>query len=148
MKKIITALITASLIFGPIGTYVFQDHSVNVEARSYMSGKRGFNFNGKVNKGNNSYFQNKKQNSFNNNPSTAKPNKGGMFRSGGLMKGIMLGGLAGLLFGGLLGHMGIFGAMLGFAVNILALFVLIAIIGKIISLFKRKKKEDTNPWRG
>lgn len=144
LKKIITAFITATLIFGPIGTYIFHDQPTTVDARGYKSGIKGFNFN---NKNNPSHFQNKKQNSYQNNRSYANPNKKNRFMSGGLMKGLMLGGLAGLLFGGLLGHLGIFGAMMGFIINILALIVLIAIISKIVSLFKRKKREDTNPWR-
>ncbi|MFD2208565.1 hypothetical protein ACFSMW_02475 [Virgibacillus halophilus] len=148
MKKILAAFITAALVFGPIGASIFQDQTTHVDARGYKSGKRGFNYNNNFNKNNNgSFFQNKKQNSVKNNRSTMNTNKKGNFMSSRFMKGMMLGGLAGLIFGGFLGHMGILGSMLGLMINVLAIFIFITILGKIISLFKRKKKENINPWQ-
>ncbi|MBP2078478.1 hypothetical protein [Oceanobacillus polygoni] len=148
MKKILTALITATLLFSPIGNVIFQDHTITVEAKSYKSGKKGFNFNSNTNKSNtnnnNSLFQNNKNNS---SKSTATTNKSGGFMSGGLMKGLMLGGLAGLLFGGLLGNLGMLGSLLGLAVNILAIVILFAIVRKIFTFFTKKKDEERNPWR-
>lgn len=137
MKKILTALITATLLFSPIGNAIFQDHTITVEAKSYKSGKKGFNFNSnKSNTNNNSLFQNNKNNS---SKSKANTNKNGGLMSGGLMKGLMLGGLAGLLFGGLLGNLGMLGSLLGFAVNILAIVILFAIVRKIFTFFTKKK---------
>ena len=60
-----------------------------------------------------------------------------------------MGGLAGLLLGGLLGDWGIFGSILGLLINVLAIVALIAIIARIFAYVKdRKKKDETNPWRG
>ncbi len=147
MKKILTALITATLLFSPIGNIIFQDHTITVEAKSYKSGKKGFNFNSNKSNtnNNNSLFQNNKNN---NSKSTTNTNKSGGLMSGGLMKGLMLGGLAGLLFGGLLGNLGMLGSLVGLAVNILAIVILFAIVRKIFTFFTKKKKdEDANPWR-
>ena len=59
----------------------------------------------------------------------------------------MLGGLAGLLFGGLFGSMGFLGEILGLFINILAIVVIIALIRKIFQFFTKKKEEEKNPWR-
>ena len=145
MKKVFAAVIMMTLLFSPVGNAIFQDQPTTVEAKGYKSGKKSFNMNGNTNKSNsNSLFQNNKSNSSNNKATSA--NRGGGFLSGGLMKGLMLGGLAGLLFGGLLGNLGVLGSLLGFAVNVLAIFILFSIIRKIFNLIKKKKQEETNPW--
>lgn len=150
MKKLIAAVITAALIFTPIGNAVFQDHATTVEAKSYKSGKKGFsNFNNNSTN-NNSFFQNKKADSNTINKSAVTPNqtkKG--FTSGGFMKGLMVSGLAGLLFGSLFANMGFLGSILGLMINVLAIIFLIALIRGVFNYFKnKKKKEDMNPWRG
>ena len=45
MKKILSAVLTAALIFTPVGSVVFQDQPTTVEAKSYKSGKKSFNSN-------------------------------------------------------------------------------------------------------
>lgn len=146
MKKIVLAFCAIALVFSPIGDVVFQDQDTTVEAKRYKSGKKSFNPDNNSN--NNSFFQNNKKDSTVNNSTTKQNtnNKGGMM-SGGLMKGLMLGGLAGLLFGGLLGNMGILGSMLGLLINGLAIIFLISIAVKIYHFFKRKRKEEANIWR-
>ncbi|HHY72075.1 MAG TPA: hypothetical protein GX497_02380 [Bacillus bacterium] len=148
MKKLLAAIITATLIFTPLGTVIFQDQPTTVDAKKYSSGKKGFNLNKNQpnNNNNNSYFQNKKPDSPKTNKSAATPNQ---TNKGGLMKGLMLGGLAGLLFGSLFANMGFLGSILGLLINVLAIVVLIAVIRGIFNYFKnKKKKEDINPWRG
>ena len=146
MKKLLAALLTVTIAFSPVGSYIFQDHVTTADARSYKSGKRSFNTN---QNNTNSFFQNKstnKSNTFTNNKSTTNTKRG--FMSGGFMKGMMLGGLAGLLFGGLFANMGAFGSLLGLLVNVLAIVVIIAVIRKIFEFFKdKKKKEDPNSWK-
>jgi hypothetical protein len=144
MKKFMAALLTITLAFSPVGTYVFQDHAESVDARGYKSGKRSFN----SNNNNNSNFQNKETKK--SDATTAnKAKSGNTFAKGGLMKGLMLGGLAGLLFGSLFANMGMLGSILGLLINVLAVVVLIVVIRKIFTYFKdKKKKEDPNPWRG
>ena len=152
MKKFLAALLTITLVFSPIGNLVFQDQVTTTEAKSYKSGKKSFNSgnNGFNSNNNNSLFQKDKKDTTNNSKSTAKKdtnNKGG-FMSGGLMKGLMLGGLAGLLFGGLLGNMGILGSLLGLVINGLVIVFLIAVVAKIFSFFvNRNKVKDANEWK-
>ncbi|MDF9762708.1 putative lipid-binding transport protein (Tim44 family) [Peribacillus simplex] len=148
MKKFMAALLTITLAFSPVGTYVFKDHSESVDARGYKSGKRSFN----SNNNNKSIFQNKetkKSDVTTTNKAKTDTKSGKSFSKGGLMKGIMLGGLAGLLFGGLFANMGALGSILGLMINVLAVVALIVVIRKIFTYFKdKKKKEDPNPWRG
>ncbi|HLO12881.1 MAG TPA: hypothetical protein VK190_11800 [Pseudoneobacillus sp.] len=143
MKKILSALLMATLIFSPVGNVVFQDHSTTVEAKSYKSGKRSFN----TNRSNtNSFFQ-KKQDTTRTYKSTS-PTRKSLFKPGGFMKGLMFGGLAGLLFGSLFANMGFMGSILGFIINIFAIIVLISVIRRIFAFFMNKNKsEDSNPWR-
>lgn len=56
------------------------------------------------------------------------------------MKGLMLGGLAGLLFGSLFGGMGMLGNILGLLINALAIGAIIFFLVKIYQIIKRKKK--------
>ncbi|MHC0036391.1 hypothetical protein [Pseudoneobacillus sp. C159] len=142
MKKLFAALLTASLIFSPLGSVVFQDHTNTVEAKGYKSGKRSFNNNNSTN--NNSIFQQKKSTSTTKSPSLFSSNKK---KSGGFMKGLMVGGLAGLLFGSLFANMGFLGSILGFLINMIAIVFLISIIRKVYVMYKNKKRrEDSNPW--
>lgn len=149
MKKLFAAVITAALLFTPIGTAIFQDQPTTVDAKRYSSGKKGFNFNNNNTNNNNSFFQNKKADPNTTNKSAVTPNtakKG--FSTGGFMKGLMVGGLAGLLFGSLFANMGFLGSILGLMINVLAIIVLISLIRGIFTYFKnKKKKEDVNPWR-
>ena len=65
------------------------------------------------------------------------------------MRGLMIGGLAGMLFGGLFANMGFMGNILGLFINLIAIFVVIALIRKIYTMFKNNKnKKDPDPWRG
>ncbi len=147
MKKILSALVALTLIYSPLGSFVFQDQPTSVEAKGYKSGKRGFNSNiGNKNKSNFQQQQKKQDNNVTNKSTTPTTPKGG-FLSGGLMKGLMLGGLAGFLFGGLLGGMGMLGSFLGLMINVLAIYVLISIIRKIFVMIKDRKKKETDPWQ-
>lgn len=135
MKKFITAILAAAIAFSPVGSAVFHDQSTTVEARGSKGG--GFkSTNGSVNSPSTSTFQNKKANSAVSNKSTYSTKKKNSFFSSRLMKGLMLGGLAGLIFGSLLSSMGMLGSVLGLLVNVLAIIVIIAIIRKIF--FRRR----------
>lgn len=140
MKKIISAILTTTLLFSPVGNIVFQDHTTTVEAKGYKSGKKSFNNNNNSNT--NSFFQNKKTTT---NKSTATPFKK---PKSGLMKGLMLGGLAGLLFGSLFANMGFLGSILGLMVNVIGIMILISVIRKIFTFYmNKKKKEESHSWR-
>ena len=145
MKKILSVLLTAALVFSPVGNVVFHNDTTTVEAKSYKSGKKSFNRNNNTTNNNNfsNFQQNKKSNTTNNATTTTKR---GFFSGGGFMRGLMIGGLAGMLFGGLFANMGFMGDLLGLFINLIAIFVVIALIRKIFSFFKNNKK-DPDPWR-
>jgi predicted lipid-binding transport protein (Tim44 family) len=153
LKKLIAAIFSVVLIFSPVGNVIFTDDATTVEAKRYKSGKQGFSTDN--NRSNNTTnFQKKEDtnqstvNKSTANKSTANQGKTGGFFGGGLMKGLMLGGLAGLLFGSLFANMGALGSILGLLVNILGIVIVIAIIRKIFTYFKdKKKKEEPNPWK-
>lgn len=148
--KILSAFIMAlTLVFSSVGTVILFDGEQTAEAKSYKSGKKSFNSNtgttnndtgttGTVNK---ATTTNKSTNT------TTTANKGG-FTGGGLMKGLFIGGLAGLLFGSLFADMGLIGNILGFLINAAAIIFIVFICIKIYHMLKRKKdKEVTDSWK-
>lgn len=64
------------------------------------------------------------------------------------MKGLMLGGLAGLLFGSLFSGMGLLGNILGLLINVAAIAVIVMLVVKIMNMFKdknaKRKPNGTN----
>ncbi|WP_342561545.1 hypothetical protein NST84_18025 [Paenibacillus sp. FSL R7-0345] len=68
---------------------------------------------------------------------TASTAKRGFFSGGGLMKGMMIGGLAGFLFGSMFAGMGAFGNILGFLVNMLAIYLVVVLV---MSFFRRRRE--------
>ncbi|RED60332.1 hypothetical protein [Cohnella lupini] len=70
----------------------------------------------------------------------------GFFGGGSFMKGMMIGGLAGLMFGGMFGS-GIFGNMMGFLLNAVALIVLFMIARGIYDAFRRRRQSNPNQRR-
>ncbi|MGE8079460.1 hypothetical protein [Peribacillus loiseleuriae] len=145
LKKLMTAFLTLSLIFAPVGGQFLLGQDDTVSAKSYKSGKRSFNTNRSTTNNNSNIQSNKKSDATTKSNTKAKSNP---VAKGGLMKGILYGGIAGLLFGSLFANMGGFGAVLGFMVNVIAIIILISIIRRIYIFFKNKKKENPNPWRG
>jgi predicted lipid-binding transport protein (Tim44 family) len=71
--------------------------------------------------------------------------KRGFFSGGSLMKGLMIGGLAGLFFGSVFSGMGFFGNFLGLLVNVLAIIVLIAIVQAVLASIRRKRETRQRP---
>jgi hypothetical protein len=72
--------------------------------------------------------------------------KRGFFSGGSLMKGLFIGGLAGMLFGGMFGGMGALGNIFGFLINIMAIFVVIMLIRSVFTYFKNRRKPDTRRY--
>ncbi|RYL94792.1 hypothetical protein EWI07_04095 [Sporolactobacillus sp. THM7-4] len=145
LKKIIAAFLALALIFTPAGNFVFHQSDQQVSAKGYRSGIKSFN-SGKSN-GMTSLFKNRQQQRTLQNRSTT-PARG--FTSGGFMRGMIFGGLSGLLFGSLLSHFGGFGMMAGFLINVLAVLAIIALIRYLITGFanrQRRRNEDTDPWK-
>ena len=144
LKKVLSALIALTIVMSPVGSLIMQDHATTVEARGYKSGKKSFNMN------QNNATKQKVDNKQDENTSLSKSSKSdstkGGFSSGGLMRGLFVGGIAGLLFGSLFANMGMLGSILGLLINVLAIIFVIGIIRKIFSLIK-SKKENANPWQ-
>lgn len=136
------ALLMMTLIFSPIGNFVFNDSTV-AEAKRYKSGKKSFNTD-KQSTPTQSNIQKDKETK---KADTQKNSQSGSANKGGLMKGLLVGGLAGLLFGSLFANMGMLGSILGFMINALAIVFLFVIIRKVFGLLQAKKKdEDAKPW--
>jgi len=152
MKKLSAILIAITLAFSSVGTVIpFMDHVQTAEAKSYKSGKKSYNTNpGSTNKNIQNYDSGSNSTvnkSTTTNKSTSTASKGG-FSSGGLMKGLFIGGLAGLLFGSLFSDMGLIGNLLGFMINAAAIIIIVFICMKIYQMMKRKNnKEVTNSWK-
>ncbi|EFM12052.1 import inner membrane translocase subunit Tim44 [Paenibacillus curdlanolyticus YK9] len=73
--------------------------------------------------------------------------KRGFFSGGSFMKGLMIGGLAGLLFGGIFSNMGFFGNLIGLLLNVFAIFALFALIRAAIQYFRRNRTNHDNRRR-
>lgn len=110
---------------------------------SYKSGKKSFTPVTPKKAETNTNFKSNKDTT-----STPKGTSTSSLSKGGLMKGLLYGGLAGFLFGSMLNGLGAFGAVLGFIVNILAIFVLLAIILAGFAYFKNsRKKQEAAGWK-
>lgn len=79
-------------------------------------------------------------------PAKAGATKPGFFSGGSLMKGLMVGGLAGLLFGSMFSGLGAFGNILGFMINMLAIFAIIMII-RVAFVYLRSKRNPPDQRR-
>lgn len=144
MKKILASLLAVTLLFSPVGNFIFDDEPT-AEAKRFKSGKKGFNMD-RQKAPTNSNIKKEKDKQKDTNPGAT--NKGAKSSSGGMMKGLFLGGLAGMLFGGLLANMGALGPIVGMMINVLAILLLALLIKKVISmLFSKKKKEDDQKWQ-
>jgi predicted lipid-binding transport protein (Tim44 family) len=143
LKKLFSAMLVLTILFTPIGGFILGDQLTTVSAKGYKSGKKSFNSN--TNNNSPSLFKKddtqQKSSTTTKNSTTAKP------KMGGIMKGLFLGGLAGLLLGGLLSNLGILGSIIGLFINVLAIIAVIFIIRKLFTLFKKKRKsEDDTVW--
>jgi predicted lipid-binding transport protein (Tim44 family) len=110
-------------------------NSADARPRSFSSGKKSF-----------SNTPSKSQSGVSSNSTTNKSSASsagtstnrGLFGGGSFMKGMMIGGLAGMLFGGMFGS-GVFGNMMGLLINVIALFVLFAVFRGIYDAIKRRR---------
>ncbi|OUM96714.1 MAG: hypothetical protein A9Z00_03795 [Thermobacillus sp. ZCTH02-B1] len=65
--------------------------------------------------------------------------KRGSFGDGGFLKGLMIGGLAGFLFGSLFAHMGFLGELLGLMINLLAIYFLFVLVRAAYRHFRDRR---------
>lgn len=146
MKKILMLFMSMALVFSA-GTFVNVDHADAKGKKSYNSGTKGYQPSSKQNSNISNQNSNVNSPAKNTAPvkSTAAPAKS---KSGGFMKGLLFGGIAGLLLGGLINSLGSFGAILGLLINVLFIVMAIVVIRKLYVSYKKKKKEqEANVWR-
>ena len=158
MKKLTAIFLAFTLVFTSVGgtLFAFDDHQV--EAKSYKSGKKGFKSNNNnsniqnkdndSNTNNNGNVSNNQNNTTNKNTKDTTTKKGG-FSSGGLVKGLFIGGLAGLLFGSLFSDLGVLGSILGFMINAGAILLVVFLAVKLVQMMTRKKdkEKEATQWK-
>ncbi|AWB45425.1 hypothetical protein DCC85_15150 [Paenibacillus sp. CAA11] len=135
MFKKLTLVVMALTLF-----LAFTIHD-NADARrggGYKSGTRSYTTIPK--KSNDSVS--KSSSTTNRNGATGASTNRGFFSGGGFWKGMMIGGLAGMLFGGMFSGMGFFGNILGFAVNLFAIYLIVVIA---VALFRRFRQKPNRP---
>ncbi|MGZ9584122.1 hypothetical protein [Paenibacillus marinisediminis] len=147
MRKFLSVFLAIALVFS-----VTAPTSVDAAKRGgYSSGVKKYN--STPNKSSNMNKSSNHNNSTNsstkkpNNTTTAttkKPSTGKSF-----MKGMMVGGLAGMLFGGL-GSMGIIGSIIGLMINMLAIAALVMVVMVLFRKIRNRKKpaNTTGRWNG
>ncbi len=135
LKKLFSAMLAITLLLTPVGGFMLGDHVSTVQAKGYKSGKKSFNSNTNTNSPSLFKKEDSQQKSTTTKSATTKP------KTGGIMKGLFLGGLAGLLLGGLLSNLGVLGSIIGLFINVIAIFAVIMIIRKIFTYFMKKRKE-------
>ena len=144
-SKILASFMLLTFVFAPIAESTFVNTSHEVSAKSYRSGKKSFNSNSGTNSNTPSTFNQNQKKSTTSNAQTTKTNS---FNKGSFAKSMMLGGIAGLLFGSLLANMGMMGSVLGLLINVLMIVLIIGLIKKIFTRNKnnRPRKEVNGPW--
>lgn len=68
--------------------------------------------------------------------------KRGFWSGGTFFRGLMVGGLAGLLFGGLLSGWGAFGSLIGLLINAAAIFAIIMLVRAVYVRFRNNRRPD------
>lgn len=148
IKKLLAACLVLTLIFTPVGDFIFHQNDNEVSAKGgYRSGIKSFNSTKTNNSG--SLFGNKQQQRTTTNGTAATSQRN--FTGGSFMRGMIFGGLSGFLFGSLLSQLGGFGMMAGLLINILAVVAIIALIRYLIGSFTNRSKKrqtgDSDSWR-
>lgn len=140
LKKLMASLLVFSLFLAPIGHIVDQNTQV-ASAKSYKSGKKSYS---PPASNSPSFFKKDRDQQVNKQKSTSNYSK--KSKKGGFLKGLFLGGVAGLLFGSLLGNLGMLGSILGFLVNMMVLVAIVIVIQKIVTSLFRNKRRDYDSW--
>lgn len=134
LKKLVMIITAFALLFAPLSFVGVND--VEVEAKGYKSGKKSFS---PTPKKSDDVKQDQNVNANKTSPTTnaATPKK-----SGGLMKGLLLGGIGGLLLGSMFAGLGSLGSILAFLVNILFFVAVFMLIRKGYRYFKQQREKQ------
>ncbi|MBC1475503.1 DUF2653 family protein [Listeria grandensis] len=137
MKKLIIFAMSLMLVFSPMGTVTYNtimpakyEQVSEAHAKGYRSPSRSYRpNNNQVNRSNNT-------NKATNNQATKSKNS-----NRGFWGGLLFGGIAGLLFGSMLGNMGAFGDIFALIINVIAIILII----RLLIYFFQKWRNRNNP---
>ncbi|MFD0670293.1 hypothetical protein [Cohnella sp. GCM10027633] len=116
--------------------------SVDAKPRSFSSGKKSFS---KTPSKSDGVSQSSTTNKSSAASGASTTQNRGFFSGGSMMKGLMIGGLAGLMFGSMFAGMGALGNFFGLIINVLALFVLFVVFRAIYDRFKNRRRQPQDP---
>ncbi|MCM3737208.1 hypothetical protein M3215_15725 [Bacillus cytotoxicus] len=148
LKKMVTILTAFMFVFAA-GSFVSVDSAY---AKSYKSGKKSYTPSSSQTQ-KSKVDLNKKDSNVNANKTTDSKTKATntapKSNKGGFMKGLLLGGLGGLLMGSMFGHMGALGSVLAFMVNMLVMAGIVILAVRAFKYFKdqRKKRVEEAAWK-
>ncbi|MNC23583.1 hypothetical protein D3C75_716130 [compost metagenome] len=137
MKKIIKLVLCLSLAFGVTAAALPVQTEAAAYAKAYKSPKGSYK--APATKSNSGVNKTTPDSSTKTPGAAASTTPKRSFFGGGFARGLFLGGLAGLMFGGLFGNMGFIGQMLGLFVNVIAIVAVIMAIRGIISYFRKRR---------
>lgn len=145
-KNIFAMILAATLFLSPTAMQFVTNDQPVAEAKRIKSGKGGFNMNNNKQQPSKSVNKEQQKNNVNSKSNTKIP--AATKSKGGFMGGLMMGGIAGLLFGGMLANMGALGPIIGMLLNVLVIVAVIGLLLKLIRfLFKKNPpKEDKRQW--
>ena len=138
MKKVLMVFMAFTLFFASLGVASDADArrgggGFKSQPKSYTTTpNRADNNSGSVNSTNRS--------GANNSSTAGTTGKRGFFSGGSFFTGLMVGGLAGMLFGGMFANMGFMGDFLGLLVNLAAIYILFIAARGIYRMIRQRKK--------
>ncbi|OPA74716.1 hypothetical protein BVG16_23470 [Paenibacillus selenitireducens] len=140
MRKFVLVMMAFFLVM-----FVVTPSAIDAKPRGgFKSGTKSFNSTTPKSKVNQSNSGTSKSTGTTNNTTGKK----GFFGGGSFLGGMMMGGLAGMMFGSMLGS-GFMGNMLGLLINVAAIFILFAVIRSLYTYFVNRRKvanDDRNRY--
>jgi predicted lipid-binding transport protein (Tim44 family) len=144
IKKFIMLLTAFTLVFAPMSFVAVDD----AFAKGYKSGKKSFSpaqNDSNVQKSDTN--TNASKTTVDSKTSQTK-NTAAKSSGGGMMKGLLLGGLGGLLLGSMFAGLGSLGPILAFLFNILTVMAVVMLIVKAFRYFKKQRERKAEEaWK-
>lgn len=137
MKKVLMVFMAFTLFFASLG--VASDADARRGGGGFKSQPKSYT-NTPNRADNNSGSVNSTNRSGANSSTAGTTGKRGFFSGGSFFTGLMVGGLAGMLFGGMFANMGFMGDFLGLLVNLAAIYVLFIAARGIYRMIRQRKK--------
>ncbi|WP_411342675.1 hypothetical protein ACE3MZ_13480 [Paenibacillus sp. WLX1005] len=137
MKKVLMVFMAFTLFFASLG--IASDADARRGGGGFKSQPKSYT-NTPNRADNNSGSVNSTNRSGTNSSTAGTTGKRGFFSGGSFFTGLMVGGLAGMLFGGMFANMGFMGDFLGLLVNLAAIYVLFIAARGIYRMIRQRKK--------